>query len=150
MQPSAKDPVTVSITQPSWDSSQISICAWVDDLLAWIHTCDQFFAPLIEQGYVLTSHGRVVVASKEHAIAVYHRIYSPYPLHSPSPLKPTFNLAIASLPAAVRAHTRSATAADASSAPSNLTLRNRLMLLTTTLCHLKCLRTLTDNSWKPF
>eukprot|EP00965_Chrysotila_dentata_P212938 6187337-Pleurochrysis_carterae.AAC.1 len=61
MQPSAKDPVTVSISQPSWDSSQISIRAWVDDLLAWIPTCEQSFAPLIEQGYVLTSHGRVVI-----------------------------------------------------------------------------------------
>eukprot|EP00965_Chrysotila_dentata_P158205 5226611-Pleurochrysis_carterae.AAC.1 len=72
MQPSSKEPSSVSSTQPSWDSSQISIRAWVDDVLTWIPTCDQSFAPLIENGYVITSHGRVVVASKEHAIAVYH------------------------------------------------------------------------------
>eukprot|EP00965_Chrysotila_dentata_P075317 2487353-Pleurochrysis_carterae.AAC.1 len=41
---------------------------------------------------------------------------------SPSPLDPVFNLAVASLPAAVRARTRSATSADASSAPTTLTL----------------------------
>eukprot|EP00965_Chrysotila_dentata_P160565 5300749-Pleurochrysis_carterae.AAC.1 len=74
MQPSSKEPSSVSSTQPSWHSSQISIRAWLDDVLTWIPTCDQSFAPLIENGYVITSHGRVVVASKEHAIAVYHRI----------------------------------------------------------------------------
>eukprot|EP00965_Chrysotila_dentata_P021247 703526-Pleurochrysis_carterae.AAC.1 len=72
MQSTNKEPSAVSNPQPSWDSSQISIRAWVDDVLAWIPTCDQSFAPLIEHGYVLTSHGRVVVTSKEHAIAVYH------------------------------------------------------------------------------
>eukprot|EP00965_Chrysotila_dentata_P178189 5885356-Pleurochrysis_carterae.AAC.1 len=60
MQPSTKDPLTVSTSQPSWDCSQFSIRAWVDDLLAWVPTCYQSFAPLIEHGYVLTSHGRVV------------------------------------------------------------------------------------------
>eukprot|EP00965_Chrysotila_dentata_P189352 6173273-Pleurochrysis_carterae.AAC.2 len=119
-----KEQSTVSITssQLSWDSSQISIRAWVDDVLAWIPSCEQSFAPLIEHGYVLTSHGRVIVTSKEHAIAVYPRICTPYSLHSPSQLEPTFNLSIASLPAAIRARTRSATSADASSAPTSLTL----------------------------
>eukprot|EP00965_Chrysotila_dentata_P131919 4361270-Pleurochrysis_carterae.AAC.1 len=59
MQPSSKEPSSISTTQPSWDSSQISIRAWVDDVLTWIPTCDQSFAPLIENGYVITSHGRV-------------------------------------------------------------------------------------------
>eukprot|EP00965_Chrysotila_dentata_P245664 6206698-Pleurochrysis_carterae.AAC.3 len=109
MQSQTKEHSTVSSTQPSWDSSQISIRAWLDDVHAWIQTCDQSYAPLIEHGYVLPSHGRVVVASKDHATAVYHRIYTPYSLHSPSPLDPVFNLSVASLPAAVRARTRLAT-----------------------------------------
>eukprot|EP00965_Chrysotila_dentata_P121116 4005810-Pleurochrysis_carterae.AAC.1 len=62
MQSQNKEHSNVSATQPSWDSSQISIRAWVDDVLAWTPTCDQSYAPLIEHGYVLTSHGRVVVA----------------------------------------------------------------------------------------
>eukprot|EP00965_Chrysotila_dentata_P023215 769709-Pleurochrysis_carterae.AAC.1 len=73
MQSTNKEQSAVSNPQPSWDTSQISIRAcWVDDVLACIPTCDQSYAPLIEHGCVLTSHGRVVVTSKEHAIAVYH------------------------------------------------------------------------------
>eukprot|EP00965_Chrysotila_dentata_P068913 2277252-Pleurochrysis_carterae.AAC.1 len=88
-------------------------------------TCDQSFAPLSEHGYVLTLHGRIVVTSKEHAIAVYHRIYTPYSLHSPQPLEPTFNLSTASLRAAVRARRRSAATADTSSAPTSPTLPSK-------------------------
>eukprot|EP00965_Chrysotila_dentata_P257368 6212866-Pleurochrysis_carterae.AAC.1 len=39
MQSSTKEPATVSNSQPSWDSSQISVRAWVDDVLAGIPTC---------------------------------------------------------------------------------------------------------------
>eukprot|EP00965_Chrysotila_dentata_P194895 6176658-Pleurochrysis_carterae.AAC.1 len=74
MQPSTKEPLTVSTFQPSWDSSQISIRAWVNDVLAWAPTCDQYFARLIEQGYVLTSHGHVV-ATQQRAC---HCRLSPY------------------------------------------------------------------------
>eukprot|EP00965_Chrysotila_dentata_P052730 1749403-Pleurochrysis_carterae.AAC.1 len=72
MQPSTKDLSTVSSQQPSWDCSQISLRAWVDNILTWLSTCEPTFAPLIEHGYVLTSHGRVVVANKDHAVAVFH------------------------------------------------------------------------------
>eukprot|EP00965_Chrysotila_dentata_P103160 3405979-Pleurochrysis_carterae.AAC.2 len=48
--------------------------------------------------------------------------YTPYSLHSPSPLEPTFTQSIATLPAANRARTRSATPAVASSVPTSLTL----------------------------
>eukprot|EP00965_Chrysotila_dentata_P135878 4491787-Pleurochrysis_carterae.AAC.1 len=105
-------PITKNPKQPFWDCSQINLRAWVDDVLTWIPTCDPSFAPLIEQGYVLTTHGRVVVANKDHAVAVFHRIYSPYPLHSPSQVDPTFNLNISSLPAAVQTRARARTAAD--------------------------------------
>eukprot|EP00965_Chrysotila_dentata_P218012 6190360-Pleurochrysis_carterae.AAC.2 len=66
MQPFTKDPPTVLSQQPSWDYLQISLRAWVDDILTWIPTCDATFAPLIERGYVLTFHVRVVVANKDH------------------------------------------------------------------------------------
>eukprot|EP00965_Chrysotila_dentata_P044316 1473495-Pleurochrysis_carterae.AAC.2 len=118
MQPSTKDLSTVSSQQPSWDCSQIS-------LRAWIPTCEPTFAPLIKHGYVLTSHGRVVVASKDHAVAVLHRIYQPYSILSPSPNDSTFNLALSSLPAAVqtRASARLAASAPAgASQPTTLSL----------------------------
>eukprot|EP00965_Chrysotila_dentata_P227765 6196206-Pleurochrysis_carterae.AAC.5 len=41
--------------------------------------CDANHAPLVKQGYVLMSHGRVMVASIEHATAVLHCIHNPYP-----------------------------------------------------------------------
>eukprot|EP00965_Chrysotila_dentata_P136912 4528561-Pleurochrysis_carterae.AAC.1 len=99
MQATVKDSSLISSQQPSWDCSQISLRAWVDDILTWIPTCDATFAPLIEHNYVPTSHGRVIVSSKDQAIAVFHRIHQPYSLHSPLPVEPTFNLTISSLPA---------------------------------------------------
>eukprot|EP00965_Chrysotila_dentata_P020157 667404-Pleurochrysis_carterae.AAC.1 len=71
METPSKESATVSF-QPSWDCSQLTIRAWIDDVLTWIPTRGPAFAPLIEHGYVLTSHGRVVVASTDHAIAVFH------------------------------------------------------------------------------
>eukprot|EP00965_Chrysotila_dentata_P093634 3094276-Pleurochrysis_carterae.AAC.2 len=83
MDNTTKDPTAVSSQQPSWDCSQLTIRAWIDDVLTWIPTRDSAFAPLIEHGYVITSHGRVVVSSADQAVAVFHRVYTPYPLHNP-------------------------------------------------------------------
>eukprot|EP00965_Chrysotila_dentata_P194602 6176463-Pleurochrysis_carterae.AAC.1 len=97
MDNATKDPFAVSTQQPSWECSQLTIRAWIDDVLTWIPTRDSAFAPLIEHGYVITSHGRVVVSSADQAVAVFHRIYTPYPLHDPSPIDPTFDLSLSSL-----------------------------------------------------
>eukprot|EP00965_Chrysotila_dentata_P104143 3439093-Pleurochrysis_carterae.AAC.1 len=61
------DPSTVS--KPSWDSSQLTERAWLDDLLPWIPSCNPLYATLIEHGYSLTPQGRVVVFSSDHAKA---------------------------------------------------------------------------------
>eukprot|EP00965_Chrysotila_dentata_P011956 393011-Pleurochrysis_carterae.AAC.1 len=126
MQATVKDSSTVSSQQPSWDcSQQISLRDWVDNILTWIPTCDASFARLIEHGYVLTSHGRVVVSSKDQAVAVFHRIYQPYALQSPSPVEPSFNLTFSSLPANVQTCASARLAASGStgaSQPALLTL----------------------------
>eukprot|EP00965_Chrysotila_dentata_P104219 3441450-Pleurochrysis_carterae.AAC.1 len=63
-----EDTDTVS-EQPSWDSSQLSQRAWLDDLLPWLPTKNASYASLVEHGYTLTPQGRVVVYSYQHAQA---------------------------------------------------------------------------------
>eukprot|EP00965_Chrysotila_dentata_P228003 6196349-Pleurochrysis_carterae.AAC.4 len=73
--------------------------------------------------YVLTLQKRVVVASKDHATAVFHRIDPTYPLHSPLPVDFFFDLTISSLPAAIQTRARTtaaATSADGSPSPTSL------------------------------
>eukprot|EP00965_Chrysotila_dentata_P019459 646840-Pleurochrysis_carterae.AAC.1 len=77
-------------SKPSWDSSQLTERAWLDDLLPWIPSCNPLYATLIEHGYSLTPQGRVVVFSVDHAKAVYHRFYTPYTFDAPSPVAPSF------------------------------------------------------------
>eukprot|EP00965_Chrysotila_dentata_P108779 3593592-Pleurochrysis_carterae.AAC.1 len=61
---------TDSVTeQPSWDSSQFTERAWLDDLLPWLPTCNASYASLAEHGYTFTPQGRVVVYSYQHAQA---------------------------------------------------------------------------------
>eukprot|EP00965_Chrysotila_dentata_P187155 6171955-Pleurochrysis_carterae.AAC.1 len=71
--------------KPSWDSSQFTQRAWIDDLLPWLPTCNAAYATLIEHGYTLTPQGCVFVHSYAHAQAVFFNQYTPYPLDSPSP-----------------------------------------------------------------
>eukprot|EP00965_Chrysotila_dentata_P002105 69539-Pleurochrysis_carterae.AAC.1 len=82
------DPSTVS--KPFWDSSQLTERAWLDDLVAWVPSCNSLYATLIEQGYSLTPQGRVVVYSNDHAKAVIHRLHPTHTFDSPSPVAPTF------------------------------------------------------------
>eukprot|EP00965_Chrysotila_dentata_P114890 3797309-Pleurochrysis_carterae.AAC.1 len=127
MQRTTNHTPTVS-TEPSWDCSHITIRSWADELLTWLPTENASYAPLIEQGYIVTTQGRVVVANANHAIAVCHRIFNPYPLHAPSPIDPHYDLTISTLPPAVQTRTRAAaaqaaaTAAGGSSQPATLTL----------------------------
>eukprot|EP00965_Chrysotila_dentata_P052436 1739551-Pleurochrysis_carterae.AAC.1 len=127
MQQTTNHTPTVS-TDPSWDCSHITIRAWADELLTWLPTENASYAPLIEHGYIVTTQGRVVVANHNHAIAVCHRIFNPYPLHAPSPTDPHYDLTISTLPPAVQTRTRAAaaqaaaTAAGGSTQPTTLTL----------------------------
>eukprot|EP00965_Chrysotila_dentata_P022760 754468-Pleurochrysis_carterae.AAC.1 len=86
--------------KPSWDASQFTQRAWIDDLLPWLPTCNAAYAILIEHGYTLTPQGRVVVHSYAHAQAVFFKQYTPYPLDSPSPVVPIFCFAAAPAAAA--------------------------------------------------
>eukprot|EP00965_Chrysotila_dentata_P131965 4362787-Pleurochrysis_carterae.AAC.1 len=78
--------------KPSWDSSQFTQRAWIDDLLPWLPTCNAAHATLIEHGYTLTPQGRVVVHSYAHAQAVFFNQHTPYPLDSPSPVVPILSV----------------------------------------------------------
>eukprot|EP00965_Chrysotila_dentata_P066464 2200659-Pleurochrysis_carterae.AAC.1 len=84
------DPVS---DKPSWDASQVSLRPWLEDLYPWLQTRNQSYAPLVERGYVLTSQGRVVVCSNEHAEYLFFRLDPSYSFVSPSPLNPTFSAA---------------------------------------------------------
>eukprot|EP00965_Chrysotila_dentata_P106256 3508902-Pleurochrysis_carterae.AAC.1 len=79
-----------SVSRPSWDSSQLTERAWLDDLFPWIPTCNALYATLIEHGYSLTPQGRVVVYSNDHAKAVFHRFYQVHTFDAPSPVAPSF------------------------------------------------------------
>eukprot|EP00965_Chrysotila_dentata_P190131 6173698-Pleurochrysis_carterae.AAC.2 len=108
--------------KPSWDSSQLSQRAWLDDLLPWLPTANSSYASLIEHGYTLTPRGRVVVHSYAHAQAVFFNQYTPYTLDAPSPIAPAFTFPTAgSAPAPAGPATRStpASAAPASAAPAS-------------------------------
>eukprot|EP00965_Chrysotila_dentata_P022830 756861-Pleurochrysis_carterae.AAC.1 len=72
--------------QPSWDSSQLSQRAWLDDLLPGLPTKNTAYASLCEHGYTLTPQGRVVVFSYQHAQAVFFNLYTPYTMDAPSPI----------------------------------------------------------------
>eukprot|EP00965_Chrysotila_dentata_P003678 120493-Pleurochrysis_carterae.AAC.1 len=103
--------------KPSWDSSQFTQRAWIDDLLPWRPTCNAAYATLIEHGYTLTPQGRVVVHSYAHAQAVFFNQYTPYPLDSPSPIAPVFNFTTA--PAAALATGPATRSTPASAAPAS-------------------------------
>eukprot|EP00965_Chrysotila_dentata_P048400 1605325-Pleurochrysis_carterae.AAC.1 len=50
---------TDPVSQPSWDSSQLYLRPWLDDVAAWLPAQHSNYSPLIEFGYVLTSQGSV-------------------------------------------------------------------------------------------
>eukprot|EP00965_Chrysotila_dentata_P049866 1653128-Pleurochrysis_carterae.AAC.1 len=61
-------PDTDTVSTPNWDSSQLYMRAWLDDLAAWLPTKNSDFATLVEFGYVLTSQGKVATYDMNHAI----------------------------------------------------------------------------------
>eukprot|EP00965_Chrysotila_dentata_P055224 1832684-Pleurochrysis_carterae.AAC.1 len=68
------DPDTVS--KPSWDSSQLHMRTWLDDLAIWLPSQQSDYATLVEQGYVITSQGKVAVYDLDHALAIRSRLQS--------------------------------------------------------------------------
>eukprot|EP00965_Chrysotila_dentata_P051853 1721334-Pleurochrysis_carterae.AAC.1 len=113
--------IDTNFEKPSWNSSQLTQRAWVDDLLLWLPTCNAAYASLIEHGYTLTPQGRVVVYSYQHAQAVFLSLHTPYTLDAPSPIAPVINFATApSAAASAGPATRStpASAAPTTAAPT--------------------------------
>eukprot|EP00965_Chrysotila_dentata_P041374 1372422-Pleurochrysis_carterae.AAC.1 len=56
-----------SVPQPSWDSSQLYLRPWLDDIAAWLPGQHSNYSPLIEYGCVLTSQGSVAAFDMDHA-----------------------------------------------------------------------------------
>eukprot|EP00965_Chrysotila_dentata_P001516 50106-Pleurochrysis_carterae.AAC.1 len=85
---SSNDADTVSA--PTWDSSQLYLRAWLDDIAAWLPSQHSNYAPLIEYGYVLTSQGSVAAYTLEHALHCRSRLLIAHTYDSPSPRDPVF------------------------------------------------------------
>eukprot|EP00965_Chrysotila_dentata_P043150 1433211-Pleurochrysis_carterae.AAC.1 len=79
-----------SVSKPSWDSSQLHMRTWLDDLALWLPTQLSDYATLVERGYVLTSQGKVATFDLDHALAIRDRLQPLYAFDNPSPLVPTF------------------------------------------------------------
>eukprot|EP00965_Chrysotila_dentata_P066666 2207230-Pleurochrysis_carterae.AAC.1 len=81
---------TDSVSQPAWDSSQLHLRPWLDDVAAWLPAQHANYSPLIEFGYVLTSQGSVAAFNLEHALHCRSRLLIAHSFDSPSPRNPIF------------------------------------------------------------
>eukprot|EP00965_Chrysotila_dentata_P143074 4727900-Pleurochrysis_carterae.AAC.1 len=95
-----------SVQAPSWDSSQLQLRAWLDDVAAWLPAQHSNYSPLIEYGYVLTSQGSVAAFNMEHALHCRSRLLSAHTFDSPSPLNPVFTSQGSVAPSNLQATTR--------------------------------------------
>eukprot|EP00965_Chrysotila_dentata_P072494 2395283-Pleurochrysis_carterae.AAC.1 len=90
----SEDPESVS--KPSWDSSQLHMRTWLDDLALWLPTQCADYASLVEHGFVLTSQGKVATYDLDHALAIRDRLQQVYTFDDPSPRVPTFAFGVPS------------------------------------------------------
>eukprot|EP00965_Chrysotila_dentata_P105166 3473174-Pleurochrysis_carterae.AAC.1 len=74
----------------SWDSLQLYLRAWLDDIAAWLPSPHSNYSPLAEYGYVLTSHGSVAAYNLDHAFHCRSRLLIAHTFDSPSPRDPMF------------------------------------------------------------
>ena len=54
--------------KPSWDSSQLTMATWLDNLKTYIFDVDDDFGTLVSHGFVL-ARTKVVVPTELHGIA---------------------------------------------------------------------------------
>eukprot|EP00965_Chrysotila_dentata_P036561 1217018-Pleurochrysis_carterae.AAC.1 len=80
--------VTLASQPPIWDSSQLYLRAWLDDLANWLPAQHSNYAPLVEFGYVLTSRGSVTASSLDHALHCRSRLLVAF--ENPLPCNPVF------------------------------------------------------------
>eukprot|EP00965_Chrysotila_dentata_P127610 4220198-Pleurochrysis_carterae.AAC.1 len=79
-----------AVSAPSWDSSQLHLRLWLDDVAAWLPAQHSNYSPLIEYGYVLTSQRSVAALDMEHALHCRSRLLVAHSFDSPSPRSPVF------------------------------------------------------------
>eukprot|EP00965_Chrysotila_dentata_P006049 198358-Pleurochrysis_carterae.AAC.1 len=95
-----------SVSQPSWDSSQLYLRQWLDDIAAWLPGQHSNYPPLIEYGYVLTSQGSVAAFNMDHALYCRSRLLVAHSFDSPSPRNPIFAASGSTQPANLQATSR--------------------------------------------
>ena len=72
------------IPTPSWNSTQLTMRIWLDDLIAWLPTKSPSYATLLEYGYVI-NHGKVAVADAAQALQIATGTDTVYSIEAPSP-----------------------------------------------------------------
>jgi transposase InsO family protein len=72
------------IPTPSWNSTQLTMRIWLDDLIAWLPTKSPSYATLLEHGYVI-NHGKVAVADAAQALQIATGTDTVYSIEAPSP-----------------------------------------------------------------
>eukprot|EP00965_Chrysotila_dentata_P183142 6048103-Pleurochrysis_carterae.AAC.1 len=90
MQDNIPTPDPDSVSQPAWDSSQLHLRPWLDDIAAWLPAQHSNYSPIIEFGYVLTSQGSVAAFNLEHALYCRSRLLVAHSFDNPSPRNPIF------------------------------------------------------------
>eukprot|EP00965_Chrysotila_dentata_P210684 6186034-Pleurochrysis_carterae.AAC.3 len=95
-----------SVSAPSWDSSQLHLRSWLDDVAAWLLAQHSNYSPLIEYGYVLTSQGSVAAYNLDHALHCRSRLLLAHTFDSPSPRNPVFATQGSTTPANLQVATR--------------------------------------------
>eukprot|EP00965_Chrysotila_dentata_P205280 6182867-Pleurochrysis_carterae.AAC.2 len=83
-----EDPDAVS--KPFWDSSQLYMRTWLDDLAIWLPSQLSDYATLVAQGSLITSQGKVATYDLNHALACRSRLIHFYTFDNPSPSVPQF------------------------------------------------------------
>eukprot|EP00965_Chrysotila_dentata_P165398 5462145-Pleurochrysis_carterae.AAC.1 len=110
MQDDINNADTDSVSPLSWDSSQLHLRPWLDDIASWLPAQHSNYSPLIEYGYVLTSQGSVAAFDYtfdiEHALHCRSRLLVAHTFDSPSPRNPVFSAQGTSLPPNLQATTR--------------------------------------------
>eukprot|EP00965_Chrysotila_dentata_P160592 5302013-Pleurochrysis_carterae.AAC.1 len=106
MQDNNQNPDSDSVPAPAWDSSQLHLRTWLDDIAAWLPAQHANYSPLIEYGYVLTSQGSVAAYNLDHALHCRSRLLVAHTFDSPSPRNPVFAALGPTAPPNLQATTR--------------------------------------------
>eukprot|EP00965_Chrysotila_dentata_P102778 3393193-Pleurochrysis_carterae.AAC.1 len=96
---------TETVSAPTWDSSQLYLRAWLDDIAAWLPS-QHAYSTFVEYGYVRTSQGSVAAYRLEHALHCRSRLLVAHTFDSPSPRNPVFASQGSTAPANLQATTR--------------------------------------------